>query len=157
MLEVLAEAGKPLTIAELATILDVHRSIAYRILRTLEDHRLVKRGPDGACELDVGLASLARAVSRDLHSAALPELAVLANEVGMTAFIVVPDGDECVTLTSVEPRHSVAAVTWRPGARHAIDRGRPGWRCWPPGRPERVRGRSSRPSGGRGTRGPAPR
>lgn len=126
MLEVLAEAERPLTIAELATSLAVHRSIAYRILRTLEAHRLVRRGPDGTCELDVGLATLARSVSRDLHSAALPELAMLANEIGMTAFIVVADGAECVTLTSVEPRHSVAAVAWRPGARHPIDRGAPG-------------------------------
>lgn len=126
MLEVLADADGPLQIAELAAALGVHRSIAYRILRTLEDHRLVRRGPDGGCELDVGLATLARGVSRDLHSAALPELAAVADETGMTTFIAVPDGDECVTLASVEPRHSVAALAQRPGSRHPLDRGAPG-------------------------------
>ncbi|GAA2436485.1 helix-turn-helix domain-containing protein [Actinomadura vinacea] len=126
MLEVLAEADGPLSIAALADALGVHRSIAYRILRTLEDHRLVRRTTDGNCELDVGLATLARSVSGDLQSAALPELAEVANEVGMTAFLVVPDGPDCVTLVSVEPRHSVAAVAQRPGTRHPLARGAPG-------------------------------
>ncbi|MFC5833939.1 IclR family transcriptional regulator [Nonomuraea insulae] len=126
MLEVLAEAGRALSIAELAEALSVHRSIAYRILRTLEDHRLVRRNAQGACELDVGLAALARGVSGDLQSAALPELAEVANELGMTAFLVVPDAQDCVTLVSVEPRHSVAAVAQRPGTRHPLDRGAPG-------------------------------
>ncbi|MEU7748906.1 helix-turn-helix domain-containing protein [Nonomuraea sp. NPDC049158] len=126
MLEILAEADRPLTIAALAAALEVHRSIAYRILRTLEDHRLVRRTVDGSCELDVGMATLARSVSGDLQSAALPELAKVANEAGMTAFLVVPDGSDCVTLVSVEPRHSVAAVAQRPGTRHPLDRGAPG-------------------------------
>ncbi len=37
-LEILAAAQAPLTIAELADAMGVHRSVAYRILRTLEDH-----------------------------------------------------------------------------------------------------------------------
>jgi DNA-binding IclR family transcriptional regulator len=126
VLELLAEAGRPLAIAEIAAALGVHRSIAYRILRTLEDHRLVSRRSDGACELGVGLAVLARGVSKDLHTAALPELAAVANELGMTCFVVVSDGDECVTLVSVEPRQSVAVVAQRPGTRHPIDAGAPG-------------------------------
>ncbi|MDI2130856.1 IclR family transcriptional regulator [Yinghuangia seranimata] len=126
LLELLAEAERPLAITELAERLGVHRSIAYRILRTLEDHRLIRRGADGLCRLDVGLATLARSVSRDLQSAALPELAAAANELGMTAFIAVPDGDDCVTLAGVEPRHSVVSVAQRPGSRHPLDRGAPG-------------------------------
>lgn len=126
VLEALAEAERPLSIAQLAAVLVVHRSIAYRILRTLEDHGLVTRNPHGLLELGVGLATLARGVSRPLQSAALPELAAVANEVGMTCFLVVPDGEDCVTLTSVEPRHSVVSVAQRPGTRHPINRGAPG-------------------------------
>ena len=40
-LEILAAAPGPLTIAELADAMGVHRSVAYRILRTLEDHSLL--------------------------------------------------------------------------------------------------------------------
>ncbi|MQA11020.1 MAG: helix-turn-helix domain-containing protein [Pseudonocardiaceae bacterium] len=125
VLEVLGDADGPLSIAQLAGELDVHRSIVYRILRTLESHRLVSRRGDGACELAPGLATLARGVSRDLRTAALPELTAAANDLGMTCFLVVPDRDECITLVSVEPRHAVA-VAQRPGSRHPIEQGAPG-------------------------------
>jgi DNA-binding IclR family transcriptional regulator len=126
VLEQLAGAAGPVSIAALAAGLGVHRSIVYRILRTLEDRRLVNRCPDGAYEPGVGLQILARNVSRDLREAALPELAVLARELTMTAFLVVADREECVTLFSVEPRHAAVAVVARPGSRHRMDRGAPG-------------------------------
>ncbi|WP_309081979.1 helix-turn-helix domain-containing protein [Zhihengliuella sp.] len=126
MLEVLAEASGPLTIAELAAELGLHRSIAYRILRTLEEHNLAHRGHSGAVELAPGLAVLARGVQRDLQSAALPELTALANELGVSAFLAVWDHRDCITLVTVEPRHSSAAVIQRPGSRHAFTRGAPG-------------------------------
>ncbi|MGH3728883.1 MAG: IclR family transcriptional regulator [Micromonosporaceae bacterium] len=126
VLELLAAAESPLSIAALATQLGVHRSIAYRIVRTLEDHRLVARAGDGLCELGVGLAQLARSVKSTLQTAALPELSELASDVAMTAFLVVRDHDEAVTVQSVEPRRSVAHVTYRPGSRHPVGRGAPG-------------------------------
>lgn len=127
-LEVLAAAEKPLTIAELSARLQLHRSITYRIVRTLEDHRLVVRNAGGELELGPRLAGLARNVARDLQSAALPELTTLSNELGMTAFIATLDGDtgEAVTLVSVEPRHADAVVAQRPGNRHPVDQGAPG-------------------------------
>jgi DNA-binding IclR family transcriptional regulator len=127
-LEVLAEAQGPLTIAELTDRLGLHRSITYRIVRTLEDHGLVVRNGKGEIELGARLAALARNVSRDLQAAALPELTIVANELGMTAFLATLDGneDEAVTLASVEPRHAAATVAQRPGSRHPISRGAPG-------------------------------
>ena len=126
MLEILAEAPGPLSIAELSSALDVHRSIAYRILRTLEDHRMVVRDASGAVQLGPQLAALARGISRDLQAAALPELTGVASELGMTAFLVVLDRDECVTLVSVEPRHTNGSVVQRPGTRHPLSVGAPG-------------------------------
>ena len=125
-LELVAETETPLSITELAERLGLHRSIVYRIVRTLEDHGLVVRNAGGDLELGARLAALARTVSHDLQSAALPELTTIANELGMTAFLTTLDGDEAVTLTSVEPRHAVAAVAQRPGTRHSIARGAPG-------------------------------
>ncbi|GAB3119802.1 IclR family transcriptional regulator [Glaciibacter psychrotolerans] len=125
-LEVLAEAPAPLTIAELADALGVHRSIAYRILRTLEDHGLVVRGESGRIALGPRMAALARGVSRDLQSAALPELTSVANDLAMTVFIAVLDRGEVITLVSVEPRHAHVSVAQRPGTRHALERGAPG-------------------------------
>jgi DNA-binding IclR family transcriptional regulator len=125
-LEIVAERDTPPTIAELAAELGVHRSIAYRILRTLEDHSLIIRDDSGRIAGAPGLAALARGVQRDLQSSALPELTVLANELEMSAFIVVWDHDDCITLVSVEPRHGHAAVLQRPGSRHPLTQGAPG-------------------------------
>jgi DNA-binding IclR family transcriptional regulator len=125
-LEILADAAAPLTIADLAARLGVHRSIAYRILRTLEDHSLVMRDDSGRVQPAPGLAALARGVQRDLQSAALPELTALANELEMSAFVAVWDHHDCITLVTVEPRHGHAAVIERPGSRHPFSQGAPG-------------------------------
>lgn len=147
ILELLSESSAPMGIDDAAQKLGVHRSNAYRLVRTLEAHGLVVRGGQGQLSLGPRLAALAAGVSRDLQAEALPELTEAANELGMTCFIVVLDHDESVTLTSVEPRHQVATVAQRPGARHALDVGAPGRAIlaqlppehWPDGVPERVR------------------
>ena len=126
MLELLADASGPLTIPVIASRLGLHRSIAYRILRTLEDHGLVVRDAAGAVELGPRMATLARAVSRDLQSAALPQLTAVANELTMTAFLAVLDRHDVVTLVTVEPAHAHATVAQRPGTRHPLASGAPG-------------------------------
>lgn len=125
-LEILAAAPGPLTIAELADAMGVHRSVAYRILRTLEDHSLLVRDDAGRVQPGPGLAVLARGVSRNLQTAALPELTQLANTLDMTAFVAVWDHHDCITLVTVEPRHSGATVAQHPGTRHPVNAGAPG-------------------------------
>lgn len=157
-LEILADAPRALSIAELSAELGVHRSIAYRIVRTLEDHSLIIRDEAGKISSGPGLAALARGVSRDLQTAALPELTVLANDLGMTAFVAVWDRHDCVTLVTVEPRHSSAAVAQRPGTRHAFSAGAPGiaiqsavteedWERLAPGQPYRAESAAARDQG----------
>ncbi|MFJ2958412.1 IclR family transcriptional regulator [Streptomyces sp. NPDC087270] len=126
ILEALADAREPLTVDGLAGHLGVHRSIAYRLVRTLEYHGLVNRDQAGRASLGPRMAALAAAVSHDLQTEALPELTAVANEFGMTCFLAVQDGTECFTLVSVEPRHAVASVVQRPGARHPVSVGAPG-------------------------------
>ncbi|MFF2245719.1 IclR family transcriptional regulator [Arthrobacter sp. NPDC058130] len=157
-LEILAEAQQPLTIAELADAMGVHRSVAYRILRTLEDHSLLVRDDGGRVQPGPGLAVLARGVSRDLQAAALPELTQLANTLTMSAFVAVWDREECVTLVTVDPRHSGAAVVQHPGSRHPISAGAPGiaiqsafaeqeWQALTPGIPYRPEAAEARRRG----------
>jgi len=126
ILEILADAREPLSIDELAQRLGVHRSVAYRLLRTLEHHRLTVRDAGGRIILGARLAALAAGVAHDVQAEALPELTSAANELAMTCFLAVLDGDEIVTLTSVEPRHAIASVAQRPGTRHPIGLGAPG-------------------------------
>ena len=126
ILEHLAAASSAQQVMDVASAVGLHRSIAYRLLRTLEDHQLVERDAAGRYGLGLGVAVLARGVRGGLQAAALPRLNELVAELGMTAFLVVRTGDEAVTVTSVEPHDSPAHVTYRPGTRHPVDRGAPG-------------------------------
>ncbi len=126
-LEVLAEAAEPLSIAQLANELGVHRSSAYRVLRTLEEHRFVLRDEAGMIKLGPRLAALGRGAAESLQQAALPELSEIANRFGFTSFIAMLDHDEAVTLLSVEPTHGHATVAQRPGVKHPLTRGAPGY------------------------------
>lgn len=147
VLEILADAREALTIDDVGRRLGVHRSIAYRLLRTLEHHGLVVRDAGGRVELGPRMAALAAGVAHDLQAEALPELTGAANDLGMTCFVAVLDHDECVTLVSVEPRHAVASVAQRPGTRHPVTLGAPGKAIlssldggrWPVDVPERTR------------------
>ena len=93
ILEHLAAVGTPQPVTEIGRALGLHRSITYRLLRTLEDHELVERDPLGHYGLGLGVAALARGVRTDLNAAALPRLNALTTELGMTAFLVVRAGD----------------------------------------------------------------
>jgi DNA-binding IclR family transcriptional regulator len=124
-LDAIASSERPLSIAEVAEAVGVHRSIAYRLLRTLEVRRLIERDEAGY-RPGPGLAVLARSVRLDLRTAAAPELRVLSDTLAMTAFVVVRDGAEAVTVESAEPTSSNVHVVYRPGARHPVERGAPG-------------------------------
>lgn len=147
ILEILADARESLSIDEVARRLAVHRSVAYRLLRTLEDHGLTARDAAGRVVLGSRLAALAAGVAHDLQAEALPELTAVANELGMTCFLSVRDHDDAITLASVEPRHAVASVAQRPGTRHPVTVGAPGKAIlsllpegrWPAGAPDELR------------------
>lgn len=137
-LEFVAAADHPVSIDGTAEALGLHRSIVYRLLRTLELRRLVERDSQGDFLPGPYLAVLSRSVRRSLRAAAAPVVANLAEELQMTAFLVVADGDEAVTIDSVEPRSLNAHVAYRPGTRHPIDRGAPGLALLAAGPSERV-------------------
>jgi DNA-binding IclR family transcriptional regulator len=125
-LDFIAASDRAVSVDATASALGLHRSIVYRLLRTLEGRHLVERDSDGDYLAGPYLAVLSRGVRRSLRAAAAPVLANLAEELRMTAFLVVPDRDEAVTVDSVEPTSLDAHVAYRPGTRHPIDRGAPG-------------------------------
>mgnify|MGYP001942157917 FL=1 len=125
LLETVVEAPEPPTIADLADGLGVHRSVAYRMLRTFEAHGLLRRDGLGRVHAAPGLAVLARRVEQDLRAAAMPHLTAVSTDLGMTAFLVVWDGAHCLTLATAEPP-SGNLVTQRPGTRHPLGVGAPG-------------------------------
>lgn len=126
ILEHLATVGTPRSVVDIGDALKLHRSITYRLLRTLEIHGLVERDRAGHFGLGLAVTTLARSVRNDLQAAALPRLHALADELAMTAFLVVRSGGDAVTVLSVEPQNASAHVAYRPGTRHSVERGAPG-------------------------------
>ncbi|WP_313812118.1 helix-turn-helix domain-containing protein [Glutamicibacter sp.] len=120
VLEIVAAAPSALSIADVAAKLEVHRSIAYRIIRTLEQHRLLSRDEAGHIRPASGLTVLARSVQRDLQNAAAPELASLANHLSMTVFLAVWEHDVCTTLQSAQPRQAENVMEHRAGSVHSM-------------------------------------
>lgn len=125
-LALIGEAEAPLAVAELAQRLGIHRSMAYRLVATLEEQGFAERDDAGALAVGPRIASLARVVAKDLQTAASPELEAAADELGMTAFLVTYDGECAVTLQSAMPRNAAATIAQRPGNRHPVDHGAPG-------------------------------
>lgn len=126
ILDLLADQPVGLTIAEIAGYVGLHRTIVYRLLRTLTAHRLIMRDSHKRYVLAVGVIRLAEAVNQDLRSVAHPLLEELADTVKATANIAVAEGDDVVVLATVEPHRAEGHVAYRAGQRHPLARGSAG-------------------------------
>ena len=125
-LEIIGVTEPPISVAALSQQLDIHRSMGYRLVKTLEQSGFVARDAQGGLIMGTKLAVLARGVAKDLLSIAEPELAAIAEQLEMTAFIVTYDGEFAVTLSSAEPKNLETTLGKKPGSRHAIGQGAPG-------------------------------
>jgi DNA-binding IclR family transcriptional regulator len=126
VLELLATSRDGRTVNEIAAELGVNRTVVYRLITTLSDHRLVTRDASGRARLGFGVLELARQARPQLVEAALPLLRGLADGVGATATLTVEDGGEALALAVVEPRRTEFHVAYRVGSRHPLDRGAAG-------------------------------
>lgn len=126
MLGLLADAPGGLTVTEVAGRLGVTRSVVYRLLATLEAHRLVRRDGDGRARLGLGLLQLSQRVQPLLRDAATPSLRRLAEDVGATAHLTIADGPDALAVAVVEPSWTDYHVAYRVGSRHRLERGAAG-------------------------------
>jgi DNA-binding IclR family transcriptional regulator len=114
-----------LTAAELADELSTARAVVYRLLRTLEAHRLVGR-IDTRYVLGIGVAELASRLRPRLQATVLPILRRLSQQTHATALLSIADGDEALILLTEEPVDTTFHLAVRQGARHPLDRGADG-------------------------------
>lgn len=126
VLEVLAHTPDGLTITELAARLEINRTVVYRLVATLEQHGLVRRGGRGRMHVGLGVLHLASSVQPVLRDLALPVLRELAEQMGCTAHLTLADGDEALALAVVEPSWTDYHVAYRVGARHRLNQGAAG-------------------------------
>lgn len=125
VLALLAERTEGLTAAELAAELSTARAVVYRLLRTLEAHRLVGR-VDTRYVLGIGVAELASRLRPRLQTTALPILRRLSQETDATALLSVIDGDQALVLLAEEPQRGNLHLAVREGARHPLTVGADG-------------------------------
>lgn len=126
VLSVLASAPEGMSITALAGRLEVNRTVVYRLVTTLEQHALVRRGAQGRLYVGLGVLHLASAVQPVLRDLAIPVLRQLAETVGCTAHLTVAEGDEGLALAVVEPSWTDFHVAYRVGARHPLGQGAAG-------------------------------
>ncbi len=127
ILELLTQHKYGLTITEIAAGVGVHRTVADRLVRTLEAHRLCRRTENKRILPGSGLISLAGSVEQDLRELARPVLEELADSVEATAHLAVREGEDAVrAMMVIEPRNSRAHVGFHPGQVDPINRGSAG-------------------------------
>ncbi|MBR8742682.1 IclR family transcriptional regulator [Nocardiopsis sp. MG754419] len=127
VLELLSRHPHGLTVSEIAQGVGVHRTVAHRLIRTLEEHRLCARDRSKRVTLGPGLVALAESVEADLRAVAGPVLAELAEAQGATAHLVVPEGEsEARALMVVAPRGAHTHIAFRAGRVDPVDQGSAG-------------------------------
>ncbi len=114
ILEVLARIGEA-GVTEIAAELDVHKSTAFRLVATLESHRLVEQSSDrGKYRLGIGLLRLAGATTArlDLVQEARPICRQLASDTGETVNIAVLSESSALYLDQVAGSSALQPHNW---------------------------------------------
>lgn len=107
ILPLLAEG--PADLGQVADRLDVHKSTALRLLRTLHEHGLVFRQSDQRYRLGARLFALAQQAveSLDVREIAHPHLLALNEKCGHTVHLAVYEEGEVLYIDKVESRYPV--------------------------------------------------
>jgi DNA-binding IclR family transcriptional regulator len=126
VLKAVAAHPQGLGVTEIARVVGVHRTVAYRLLGTLSRHSLVSQGKDGHYRLGLGVVELSMSLRSDLRSAARPHLRDLAEATGATAHLTILDAEDAISIAVVEPGNVGVHVAYRVGFRHPVTVGAAG-------------------------------
>jgi len=113
VLEVLAAAGRPVGVTELAQRLGVHKATASRLMATLAQRGLVRRA-HGGYRLGPALARLATLAVSELELVALgrPVLQDLVESTGEAAYLAVPHEGSVLYVDQRTPHRARVASDW---------------------------------------------
>jgi DNA-binding IclR family transcriptional regulator len=124
-----------MTVQQVADHVGVHRTIAYRLLATLAQFRLLAKGEDGRYQSAAGLAVLGATFDNNVRQLSLPTLRALADELGTTVSLLVAEGDQQVAIAVIVPGRVSYQLSFHEGSRYPLDRGAAGialLACMPP-------------------------
>lgn len=123
MLLAIADSDEGMTIRQVEEMLGVHRSIAYRLLQTLNDFGLVMRGRRGVYLPGARLATLSDSYLPGLRDLTYPAMRTLANELESTVALFIEQGSEALAVAIMEPTTATHHIAFRPGMWTPMDRG----------------------------------
>src|SRR6202162_6710889 len=115
MLEAVAQATDGLSNAEISRNLNIPKSSASYILRTLEIQGYVARDAEtGKYRVGLKILSLSRGAlgGLDVRGVALPIMRHLTYQTGLTCHLAVLDGPDAVYIEKVEPEGFIRMDTW---------------------------------------------
>jgi DNA-binding IclR family transcriptional regulator len=114
VLELLAESGEGLRVADVATELGVHKATASRLLATLGARGLLDRDQTGRYRLGPAFLRFAAVALTGLEmvSQARPDLETLSARTGETVNLAILDGTEVVYVDQVTGDHAIVAGNW---------------------------------------------
>src|ERR1700751_703864 len=121
-----ADSPTGLRVQQGADQIGVHRTIAYRVLSTLVQFRLVAKGEDGRYRPAAGLAVLGASFDRNVRQLSLPTLRALADDLGTTVSLLVAEGDQQVAVAVIVPSHVAYQLSFHEGSRYQLNRGAAG-------------------------------
>ena len=115
MLEAVAQEPEGLSNAEISRKLQIPKSSASYILRTLETQGYLNRDPDsGKYRVGLKILSLSRGALSgiDVREVALPIMRHLVEKTSLTCHLAILDGPEAVYIEKVEPPGFIRMDTW---------------------------------------------
>jgi DNA-binding IclR family transcriptional regulator len=115
MLEAVAQESEGLSNAEISRKLNIPKSSASYILRTLETRGyLTRETGSGKYRVGLKILSLSRGAlgGLDVRGVALPIMRHLTHETGLTCHLAVLDGPDAVYIEKVEPEGFIRMDTW---------------------------------------------
>jgi len=115
MLEAVALESDGLSNAEISRKLNIPKSSASYILRTLETQGYLTRDAEsGKYRVGLKILSLSRGAlgGRDVRGMALPIMRRLTHQTGLTCHLAVLDGPDAVYIEKVEPEGFIRMDTW---------------------------------------------
>lgn len=115
MLEGVSQASEGLSNAEISRKLQIPKSSASYILRTLEKRGYLTRDPDsGKYRVGLKILSLSRGAlsGLDVREVALPIMRHLMEKTHLTCHLAILDGSDAVYIEKVEPQGFIKMDTW---------------------------------------------
>jgi DNA-binding IclR family transcriptional regulator len=115
MLEAVAQEPEGLSNAEISRKLQIPKSSASYILRTLEKQAYLNRDPaTGKYRVGLKILSLSRGALSgiDVREVALPIMRHLVEKTGLTCHLAILDGPDAVYIEKVEPPGFIRMDTW---------------------------------------------